>query len=286
MMAIIFALISYFGWAIGSFFETIAARKINSYSLTFWGLAFGTAVSSFYLPFAFSLAQNFTVELFSLNLLLAFFFIGGIVLYYEALKIENRSLTGTIAQSFPVFTVIFSILLLGEKLNSIQLFSIFATFVGLLLSIFNFKDISSGKNIANKGTALALIVSVSWGIYFAFIKLLVDKVGWFWPNYIVFLLFPLVFLFMKSKRIKLESPTANNVFWPLIISVILVRVAEYSYNYAITQGQIAVVAPIAGANPTLFAVLAFLFIKDPISKQQIIGVIITLAGIATLSFAS
>jgi len=37
MVAIIFALIAYFGWAVGAFFETIAARKINSYSLTFLG---------------------------------------------------------------------------------------------------------------------------------------------------------------------------------------------------------------------------------------------------------
>jgi uncharacterized membrane protein len=116
--------------------------------------------------------------------------------------------------------------------------------------------------------------------------LLVDKVGWFLPNYIVFLLFPLVFLVMRAKKIKLERPTVNNVFWPLIISVVLVRIAEYSYNYAITAGQVAVVAPIAGANPTLFVVLAFLFLKDPIRKQQIAGIVATLAGIVLLSFAS
>jgi len=91
---------------------------------------------------------------------------------------------------------------------------------------------------------------------------------------------------MKIRKIELELPTVNNVFWPLIISVVLVRIAEYSYNFAITKGQVAVVAPIAGANPTLFVVLAFLFLKDPIRKQQILGIIITLAGIVFLSFVS
>ena len=284
MAAIIFALIAYFGWAVGAFFETIAARKINSYSLTFWGLLIGAAISSFYLPFAISSISGFTLGLLLLNLLLALFFIGGIFVYYEALKIENRSLTGTIAQAFPVFTVILSILFLGEKLNFIQALAVAITFIGLVLCIFDFRDISQGKKLLNRGTALALAVSISWGIYFAFIKLLVDKVGWFLPNYIVFLLFPLVFLVMRAKKIKLERPTVNNVFWPLIISVVLVRIAEYSYNYAITAGQVAVVAPIAGANPTLFVVLAFLFLKDPIRKQQIAGIIATLAGIVLLSF--
>lgn len=283
-MAIIFAVIAYFSWAIGIFFEVIAARRMNSYSLTFWGLVIGTVLSSFYLPFVFNLVEGFTLRFFLLNLLLALFFIGGTIIYYEALKLENRSLTGTIALAFPFFTVILSIFLLGEKVDLIHLFAIFITFVGLILCILDFKEISDGKKIVSKGIIFALIASISWGIYFAFVKLLVAKVGWFWPNYIVFLLFPLMFLFMKIKKIELKFPTANNVFWPLIISVILVRIAEYSYNFAITKGQITVVAPIAGANPTLFVILAFLFLKDPIRKQQIFGIIITLTGIIFLSF--
>lgn len=283
-LAIIFAFAAYFGWAIGAFFETVAARRINSYSLTFWGLVIGAVLSSFYLPFAISLANGFTLSILCLNLLLALFFIGGIIIYYEALKIENRSLTGTIAQSFPAFTVIFSILFLGEKLNSIQSAAIIITFIGLVLCVYDFKDTSSEKKTLNKGTILALAVSISWGIYFAFIKLVIEKVGWFWPNYIVFLLFPLLFLFMRSRKVKLESPVSNNVFWPLVISIILVRVAEYSYNFAITQGQIALVAPIAGANPTLFALLSFALLKDPIRKSQIWGIMVTLAGIVLISF--
>jgi len=283
-MAITFALIAYFSWAIGIFFEAIAARRINSYSLAFWGLVIGVILSSFYLPFAFHLAQGFTLGLFLLNLLLALFFIGGTIIYYEALKEENRSLTGTIASTFPIFTVILSIIFLGERVDLIHSLAIMVTFIGLILCIFDFREILREKKVISKGTIFALIASVCWGIYFAFVKLLVVKVGWFWPNYIVFLLFPLMFLFMKMKKIELKLPMVNHVFWPLIISAVLVRIAEYSYNFAITKGQVAVVAPIAGANPTLFVVLAFLFLKDPIKKQQIFGIIITLAGIVFLSF--
>ena len=284
MVAIIFALIAYFAWAIGIFFECIAARRINSYSLTFWGLVIGVILSSFYLPFAFSLVQGFTLGLFLFNLLLAIFFIGGTVVYYEALQAENRSLVGTIASAFPVFTVILSIFFLGEKVDLFHALAIIVTFAGLILCILDFKEISGVKKIISKGIIFALIASVSWGIYFSFVKLLVAKVGWFWPNYIVFLLFPLMFLFMKMRKIELKIPKVSNVFWPLIISAILVRVAEYSYNFAITKGQVAVVTSIAGANPTLFIILSFLFFKDPIKKQQILGILITLLGIVSLSF--
>ncbi len=205
-MAITFAVIAYFGWAIGIFFEAIAARRINSYSLTFWGLVLGAVLSSFYLPFVLYLAEGYTLGLLLLNFFLAFFFIGGTVIYYEALKAENRSLTGTIASSFTIFTVVLSIFLLGEKVDLLHVLAIVITFVGLMLCIVDFKEISGVKKIINKGTIFALIASLSWGTYYVFVKLLVVKVGWFWPNYIVFLLFPLMFLFMKARKIELTPP--------------------------------------------------------------------------------
>jgi len=284
MTAIIFALVAFVGWAVGIFFECIVARRINSYSLTFWGLVLGAILSSLYLPFAFPLVQGYTVGLLLLNIFLAIFFIGGTIVYYEALQVENRSLIGTIASVFPVFTVLISIFFLGEKVDLPHAIAIVITFAGLLLCILDLKELTGGKKLVSKGTILALIASISWAIYFAFLKTLVAKVSWFWPNYVVFLLFPFVLMFMKIRKIKLEIPKTSNVFWPLILAIVLVRVAEYSYNFAITKGQVAVVAPIAGSNPVLFVILSFLFLKDPIKKQQILGIIITIVGIILLSF--
>jgi drug/metabolite transporter (DMT)-like permease len=286
MQAIIFALISYVSWGMGIFFETVAARRIDSYSFTFWGLLIGTILSSLYVPFALTLVQNFTLPLIFLNLFLALFFIGGTIIYYEALKYENRSLVGTVASAFPVFIVIFSLIFFQEEIGLLQFLAIGITLVGLILSMLDFKEILHRKNVINKGVIFALIASVSWAIYFTFVKLLIDKVGWFWPNYIVFLMFPLVFLYMKFKKIHLQIPKAGNIILPVIISTVLVRIAEWSYNFAITKGMVSVVAPISGANPTLFIVLSFLFLKDPIKKRQIIGIIVTLIGIVTLSLTS
>jgi len=50
--------------------------------------------------------------------------------------------------------------------------------------------------------------------------------------------------------------------------------------------MVSVVAPIAGANPTLFVLLAFFVFKDRLTKQQILGIVLTLLGIVWLSFLS
>lgn len=286
MSSIIFALISYFGWGIGSLLEAIIARRLNSYSLLFWSHLLSFIILSIYTPFALSDLKNLSLN----NLLLIFIlaFVGiflGTVFYYEALKLGNRALVGTITASFPAVTVILSLIFLGDRISFEQIISIITIFLGLGLSVFNFHSIKS-KNLLSKSTFFALLTMLTWGAYFAFIKIPVTKIGWFWPNYLTFFLFPLILIYTKFKKIKIEKPNKNNALVSLFISTILVRIAELTYNLGISKGLVTVVAPIAGANQTLFVVLAFLMFKDPITKQQIIGIITTLLGIVLLSVFS
>lgn len=286
MPAIFFALISYFTWGTGVFFEAIVARKLSSFSLVIWGYIITTFILSFYAPFAIRELGGMTLGLLVLVLFLSFVGISfGTLLYYEALKITNRALVGAIASSFPAVTVILSVLFLNERISSQQEVAIVIIFLGLFLSLFDLTKIKN-KSFLNKGILFAFLTMFTWGLYFAFIKIPVKEIGWFWPNYITFLIFPLLYIYMRIRKIKLEIQVKNNVLIPLIIATVLVRIAELSYNLGISKGLVTVVAPIAGANPTLFVILAFLFFKDPITKQQVLGMITTLIGIVLLSIFS
>lgn len=286
-MPIAFAFVSFFTWGIGVFFEAVVARRLESYSLALWGFVFSALVLSFYAPFVTADLAGLTV-----NLLFFIFFIGiiglflGTIVYYEALKMSSRALVGTIASSFPAVTVLISVIFLGEKLSFQQTLAIIVIFVGLTLSSVNIKELRSKNIFSDKGVLLAFVPMVAWGTWIALIKIPVEKIGWFWPNYISFLLFPLLLLYIKVRKIKLELPTINRAFLPFVVAVIMVRIAEFSYNFAISKGLVSIVAPIAGANPILFIILAFIFFKDKITKQQILGIITTLFGIVLLSFMS
>lgn len=54
----------------------------------------------------------------------------------------------------------------------------------------------------------------------------------------------------------------------------------------ISKSSVAVIVPIAGSSPTLFALLAFFVFKESITKQQILGIVTTLVGIVFLSIFS
>lgn len=287
MPAILFALISYFSWAFGDIFGTVATRKLGAYSSTFWSSILSVIIFALYAPFAPGNLSNLTPDLLVLNILLGILLWVSVITFSIALIIENPSLVATISGSFIAVTVILSIIFLNQTLIVPQILSTLVIFTGLILSSLNIRDLRNRKKIMTRGVILSLITMFIWGIYFTFITIPVRELSWFWPNVIAISLFPvLTFLYMIIRRIKFYPPTFKNALPFTFFGVFLVRIAEFNYNFAISKGLTAVVAPIAGSYPTLYVVLAFLIFKDKITKQQVLGITTTLVGIVLLSFFS
>lgn len=287
MPAIIFALISFIGWGVGDLLVTISARKLNAYSSTFWSLVISVLLMSLYTPFVWDNLKFLTTEVFLLNIFLGFILLVGIIAYREGLIAGSSPLVVTIAASFSVVTTPLSIIFFKEQLTVIQVVLIVIIFIGIILSLLPIQEVLNRKIKVDKALLFALISMILWGIYFAFIKIPVSQIGWFWPNYFSFLFFaPFVFWFMKIRKVKLYKPNYNKAFWPLLGAIIFARGAELAFNLGIERGYTSIIAPIAGANPILFIILAFFLLKDPITRQQILGIGTTLIGIVLLSLFS
>lgn len=282
---IIFALASYIGWAVGDIFGVVAARKLGGFSASLWSYILRVIIFSFYIPFVLKYLAKLTPDLLLINVVLGLVLLTGFISFNQALKIGNPALVGAIAASFSALVVILSLIFLGERITSRQMLAILVIFLGVFLATFDLRTFLKTR-IIPKGVILALVAMVAWGIYFTFIKIPVREIGWFWPNYISFTLFPVVFLFMKLKKIRIYPINFKGAIIPLVLAAILTGVAEFSFNYAISRGLTAIVAPVAGSYPTLYVLLAFLVFKEPLAKQQIVGIITTLIGIVLLSFFS
>lgn len=285
MSAIIFALISYFGWGVGDIFGTISARKIGAYQTAFFREALAILIFIFFAPFFLDSLYNFTLELLLLNIVLGIIGTVGVVAFYEGVSVGNAAIVGTVGSSFIAVVVILSILFLKESASFYQMLAIFIIFAGLSLAGWNFRQLKSGF-IKDRGIVFGLITMLSWGIYFTFIKILIEAVGWYWPAIISLIVsVPIIFLFMKARKIKMVRP-AQSALPALFLNAIFLTVAELSYSLAVSKGLVIVVAPIAGSYPSLFVIMAFIIFKDPIKRHQIIGIITTLLGIVLLSFLS
>lgn len=287
MPAILFALISYLGWGSGDIFGTIATRKLGPYSVSLWSNIIWLIILA---PIGvLTINELSSRSIFSLVFSFLLGIIGSVIAFiafYEALRIGPVSLVGTIVGSFAALTVILSIVFLGEKITIEQSISILIIFLGVILSSLNFAELMKRKFVLGRGTVLALVAMICWGVYWALIKIPVKEIGWFWPLYIGSLTSPLIFIIAKFRKVKINSPIHNGGFRYLFVSALLLTIGGNTFNYAISKGLVSIVAPIAGSYPTLFVILAFLVFKDKITKQQILGIVTTLVGIVLLSFFS
>lgn len=286
MSPIFFALVSYFSWGVGDVIGTITARKLGAFSVMLWSTIISLILMTFYAPFAADELVGLTPFVLGANIAIAAVWLVGWFAFSKALIIGNPSLVGTIASSFSAVAALISIVFLKEVLSWQQSGAIIIIFLGILLATLT-KEVFKHKKLIEKGTSFALLSMVCFGVAAAFQKIPVSLIGWFWPQYITFLVFlSLLFLLRAVRHVKIQKPTFKHVLGLLIIQNIILRTGEFTYNAAISKGLVAIVAPIAGSYITLFVPLAFFVFREPITKQQIGGIIITVIGIVCLSVIS
>lgn len=283
MMAYIFGLIAYLGWGSGDVFGTFATRRIGPYLTTFWAFAFGALLGSLYIPFAIGDLTAITPAVFALNIFLGILYVGGNLTFNEALRLSSAPIVGTVGGSFAALTIILSYFFLDESISSTRILLIGLVFTGVFITTTAHNQ-KKDKHFV-KGIILALISMIVWGIYFTFNKVLMRTMGWFWPNYLPMLLFPLIALYMRWKKIPFVFPT-RKVSLSLFLNALTLRGGDFAFNIGASMGLTATVAPLGGAYPTLFAVLSYFIFRDPINKIQLAGIIIALVGLVALGFVS
>ena len=166
-MPILICLISAFFWAAFDLTRKLTLAKINSINLL---LIFTLAQCLIFSIWLF-------YEDFSINLIpyllpgLVLIFIGllSAILFLKAIKQSDLSLTIPLLSLSPMFSSIFSLLFLKEKLSHIQYLGVFLIILGTLALYskkLSFKEIlKSFRVILNNNSAkLMIIVSIIWSL--------------------------------------------------------------------------------------------------------------------------
>ena len=286
-VALFFAIAAFVAWGSGDIFNTIVARKSGALYSTFWLFLLGGVFSLLILPFQWRSLTLFTPPIFLLSLGLSALLVVSGFCFLQALKYGEPTVVGTITGSFVAIVVILSIVFLHEKLIPAQAAAITVIFVGLLLSNISVSALKNREVKPSKGTAYAILAMLGWGVYFTFIKVPIERVGWFPAEFIAGISGPIIIVlaawYMHRTIPKLSH---GGVGLPMTVAALLAAIGTNASNIAYQYGNVAVVAPITGSYPVLFAALAHYIFKEPLSRQQTVGIVVTLAGIVGLSFVS
>lgn len=288
MFSYIFGLIVLFGWATGDIFGGLASRKIGAPQTSFLVSIFGMVL---FLPgFILESAKltNLSLGLLLLTIVLSLFWMAGNVILNHGLKVGYPSVVATVGMSFTALVVILNSIFFNNYVGPMQWSAIGVIMVGIFVTGISVQKDELERKKLLKSIRLGIACMICWAAFFTFIKIVSDKVGWFIPLYIAIIV-SAVFLWIGFKISKQNfsfKTVPLYVFGCTLASALILRASDLILNWSIQNNTVDVVGPIAGASPTLFALLSFFIFKERLKKIQLMGVIVTLVGIVMLAFVS
>ena len=284
ILAAIFANISL---ALTDNLSGLLSKRNKPLQLAFWSSLISLAI--FFIPAITIYSDEFsklTIEnvalISGLSLLINF----GFLCFITSMKRGSITLSGVIATSYPALTTILAVIFFGEKIGILQIIAITIVVVGVSMSSMSGKAKNMLKDIRTSGTLFALVTLVLWGTYSAFIRIPVEQVGWFLPEYILCINGAIVFVlisFIAKSKTTFKRPKLI-IF--LILSSIFTFAGGMFYNYALSKGPTSIVAPIAGSSPAIFVIIAYFLFHEKLNKKQWAGILLTVIGIIGLSLLS
>jgi len=279
------------GWGMADFFAKKTIDRVGDITSLVWAHLFGTLIFIFFAFYQGVITDNWlTFPSGGLAWLgLAFFGVLQMIVYWLVYKGFSK---GQLAVLNPVFAsyaglvALISIAFLGEKLNSGVVAALLTLFIGLILLNSDLESLRRRRLKVAPGlkeVGLASLLAAFWTLgWNKFVK---------GQNFLAYALFMYFFMTVaaavlaKSQRVKLGGPKRG--LWKFFI---LIGLGEAIAYLAISMGfsktsHTSVVALISGCFSLPTVILAWVFLKERVSRLQVLAIVIILTGIILVSLA-
>ena len=280
MLSILFGLGAALGWGAGDFTGGLASRKTGAYRTVFYGEVIGIFILFFIIMAFGEPVPNRRAWLFAM--LAGALGTMGLILLYHSMTLGLMSVAAPVsallAAALPVVVGIFR-----EGLPE------WMTFIGFGFALFAVWMISQGEggitDIVSHLTdlKLPLLAGIGFGLYFVFMHEATSTGAVIWPMVASrsggLILITTYMLFTRSPW-KVEDSSA----WSIItLNGILDISGDVFFILASQSGRLDVAAVLSSLFPGATVVLAWIFLKERLSRNQWIGIGSALIAIALMT---
>jgi transporter family protein len=260
----------------------IAKKRALSRNSVYWILFFSTALTTVFLsPF---LSKGPLSDHFSLifkAVLVSVSWISGL----KAMECLPLTTVSTIKASRPMFVVVFSILLFGERLNLVQWLGVAVVMAALFLSSRS-RGHDTDKVTSAKGVAY-MVVSVLSGAASALwdkviLKNLEPLFVQSWANLYITVLLALVLL--VHYLVEKEQFQRFTWDWSILLIAVLITVADALYFFAMKDpdGMVSIISMIRRTSVVVTFVGGALLFKEGHIRDKAVVMVLMLTGVALL----
>ena len=217
--------------------------------------------------------------------------LGGVVgdaLYVTSLKMLGVHRAFPITNSYPLFTMLFSALLLGERVTWLMA----AGMVLVLLGVYSVArpkkatiqaEEPTPKHLLVRGVLLGLATAAIWGVTTVILSMGLKGINTFVANSIRVPVVVLLSLFAAGRRGHLGEIKA--IRWPTLRLLLLAGLFGWGLGGTLYATALQLAGPsrtaIISATAPLFAVpLSMIFLHEKPTRNTLIGTVLTIAGIA------
>lgn len=200
-----------------------------------------------------------------------------------AIYYGKASLTAIIVSMNPLFVSVFAIFFLKEKLNRIQLISLFVGIAGLILIIFGEGELYQHRYLnLPLGILCAILACITFALYTVLTKRLIAQHGNLVTNSFAFLIGGLllsIINFALGKTMLFEA-TLHNLGIMLYLGAVISGLAYLLYFEAMKQLSAATASIYFFLKPALASLLAYLFLSEHLQILQISGIILVMLALS------
>lgn len=203
----------------------------------------------------------------------------GNVAYYHALKIGGKAATVvSITALYPLVTVFLAIVLLGEKLNRVQIIGVVLSIVSI--TVFNIANV---EGFMTGWLAYALVPVMMWGVGGLLQKISTNHVSgeastfWFLVAFV-----PVTAVLLAWEPLR-GSPSGKT--WLLAGALgFLFSLGNLALLFAFARGgKASIIAPLAGLYPVVSIPVAILFLGERVTAREWVGIVVALLAVVALA---
>lgn len=209
-------------------------------------------------------------------------------LYFYALSKGQLSITSIIVGSYPIYTIIFSYFINGERLTPMQLTFILIAIIGTLMSYLPSK--LSREELKKSGAILwPIIAAVAIGFSDTMSKHVINQTSSF--SFIIALAlvqFPIALIYLRMEK---QSPlfvlqdAKNNLsgykfpLWGSFLNIIGTGLLWLSFNYTLAS----IASPITATSGAILLLFSVIFLEEKMSFRNLIGLVLVFFGVFGVS---
>lgn len=256
-MALIYVIITALVFTTLEPVSKLIAEQVNPFAITFWRCMIGALVL---IPFAFIKIKKEKIKINLKDIELSCFLgsllicVSLVVLQLGIKIADSPSFIAIVFSSNSVFTILFAMLLLKEKMTKRKLIAVVLCAAGVLVCA----DFSSGSNLLS--IVCAIIAALSLSLYTVFSKKYMKKYGGVIHTALSFFFGSLVLLagLLIVGTDVIPNLSTPNVSLLLYLGIIVTGVGYWGYNMAIDKGGAMVASLSFFIKPILTPFATFL----------------------------